>query len=223
MTTTLQNFQVNLDLSDGTLESRSKKTQMAGFVALAFLNRFLGRDHGPGIQVTPKRKSQTPLFESDFPFLYKYVFSRCNKGPVIVDELVRDENGVKLMNTDYDDAWGVPSTSTLFETPPACREEALQRIADGTYNGNRFIWLDGNGLSNINTNSINLPFLAVTAEGPSHLEKELTREKFNDLCSDLIQRCKIPIKTSLKDTIYIINLRRLMMMLSPLEKKNEPD
>jgi molecular chaperone DnaK len=39
----------------------------------------------------------------------------------------------------------------------------------------------------------------VTPEGPKHLEKELTRAKFEDLCSDLIQRCKTPIEMSLKD------------------------
>merc|ERR1712157_306706 len=38
-----------------------------------------------------------------------------------------------------------------------------------------------------------------SADGPKHLEKELTRAKFEELCSDLIQRCKTPIQTALKD------------------------
>jgi molecular chaperone DnaK len=54
-------------------------------------------------------------------------------------------------------------------------------------------------LSTLTQSSINLPFISVTPEGPKHLEKELTRAKFEELCSDLIQRCKTPIENSLKD------------------------
>jgi molecular chaperone DnaK len=54
-------------------------------------------------------------------------------------------------------------------------------------------------LSTLTQSSINLPFISVTPEGPKHLEKELTRAKFEELCSDLIQRCKTPIEMSLKD------------------------
>jgi molecular chaperone DnaK len=54
-------------------------------------------------------------------------------------------------------------------------------------------------LSTLTQSSINLPFISVTADGPKHLEKDLTRAKFEELCSDLIQRCKTPIEMSLKD------------------------
>jgi len=54
-------------------------------------------------------------------------------------------------------------------------------------------------LSTLTQSSINLPFISVTPEGPKHLEKELTRAKFEELCSDLIDRCKTPIEMSLKD------------------------
>jgi molecular chaperone DnaK len=54
-------------------------------------------------------------------------------------------------------------------------------------------------LSTLTESAINLPFIAVTPEGPKHLEKELTRTQFEDLCSDLIDRCKTPIENSLKD------------------------
>ena len=54
-------------------------------------------------------------------------------------------------------------------------------------------------LSTLTQSSINLPFISVTPEGPKHLEKDLTRAKFEELCSDLIQRCKTPIEMSLKD------------------------
>ena len=47
--------------------------------------------------------------------------------------------------------------------------------------------------------SINLPFISMTEDGPKHVEKELTRAKFEQLCSDLVNRCKMPIQTALKD------------------------
>merc|ERR1711981_624308 len=54
-------------------------------------------------------------------------------------------------------------------------------------------------LSTLTQSAINLPFIAVTPEGPKHLEKQLTRAKFEELCSTLIERCKTPIEMSLKD------------------------
>jgi molecular chaperone DnaK len=54
-------------------------------------------------------------------------------------------------------------------------------------------------LSTLTQSSINLPFISVTPEGPKHLEKDLTRAKFEELCADLIERCKTPIEMSLKD------------------------
>ncbi len=54
-------------------------------------------------------------------------------------------------------------------------------------------------LSTLTQSSINLPFISVTPEGPKHLEKDLTRAKFEELCSDLIDRCRTPIENSLKD------------------------
>ena len=54
-------------------------------------------------------------------------------------------------------------------------------------------------LSTLNQASINLPFITVTESGPKHLEKELTRAKFEQLCESLINRCETPIKEALKD------------------------
>merc|ERR1712178_523072 len=54
-------------------------------------------------------------------------------------------------------------------------------------------------LSTLTQSNINLPFISVTPEGPKHLEKELTRTKFEELCSNLIDRFETPIKNALKD------------------------
>lgn len=54
-------------------------------------------------------------------------------------------------------------------------------------------------LSNVTQSDINLPFIANTESGPKHLEKTLTRAKFEELCSSLIDRCKVPVNNALRD------------------------
>nr|WDB00515.1 heat shock protein 70 [Cavernulicola chilensis] len=54
-------------------------------------------------------------------------------------------------------------------------------------------------LSNVTQSDINLPFITVTQEGPKHLEKTLTRAKFEELNSNLIDRCKEPVETAIKE------------------------
>lgn len=54
-------------------------------------------------------------------------------------------------------------------------------------------------LSNLTQADINLPFIANSEDGPKHLERTLTRAKFEELCSDLIDRCKIPVNNALAD------------------------
>jgi molecular chaperone DnaK len=54
-------------------------------------------------------------------------------------------------------------------------------------------------LSTLTQSSINLPFISVTSDGPKHIEKMLTRAKFEELCAKLIDRCSTPIQTALKD------------------------
>ncbi|WP_204140519.1 molecular chaperone DnaK [Halomicronema sp. CCY15110] len=54
-------------------------------------------------------------------------------------------------------------------------------------------------LSSAGQAEINLPFITATQDGPKHLETTLTRAKFEELVSDLIDRCRIPVEQSLKD------------------------
>ena len=53
-------------------------------------------------------------------------------------------------------------------------------------------------LSSVSQAEINLPFITATQEGPKHLDTILTRAKFEELCSDLIDRCRIPVEDALK-------------------------
>ena len=54
-------------------------------------------------------------------------------------------------------------------------------------------------LSNLTQTEINLPFITATNTGPKHLERVLTRGKFEDLCSSLIDRARTPVDSALKD------------------------
>ncbi|TBR58455.1 molecular chaperone DnaK [Westiellopsis prolifica IICB1] len=54
-------------------------------------------------------------------------------------------------------------------------------------------------LSSVTQAEINLPFITATQDGPKHLDMTLTRAKFEELCSDLIDRCRIPVENALRD------------------------
>ncbi|PSN11050.1 molecular chaperone DnaK [filamentous cyanobacterium CCT1] len=54
-------------------------------------------------------------------------------------------------------------------------------------------------LSSVTQAEVNLPFITATQDGPKHLEMTLTRAKFEELCADLIDRCRIPVEQALKD------------------------
>ncbi len=54
-------------------------------------------------------------------------------------------------------------------------------------------------LSSVTQAEINLPFITATQDGPKHINMTLTRAKFEDLCTDLINRCRIPVENALRD------------------------
>ena len=54
-------------------------------------------------------------------------------------------------------------------------------------------------LSNLTQTQISLPFITATTDGPKHIEENLTRAKFEEICSDLIDRCRTPVEQALKD------------------------
>ena len=54
-------------------------------------------------------------------------------------------------------------------------------------------------LSSVTQAEINLPFITATAEGPKHLDTTLTRAKFEEICADLIDRCRIPVENAIRD------------------------
>ena len=54
-------------------------------------------------------------------------------------------------------------------------------------------------LSTVEKTTIHLPFITADKTGPKHIEQELTREVFEKLCENLINRCRIPVEKALND------------------------
>ena len=48
--------------------------------------------------------------------------------------------------------------------------------------------------------TINIPYITATPSGPKHLNIELTRAKFEELCSDLFKRLEAPVKQAISDS-----------------------
>jgi L1 cell adhesion molecule like protein len=71
-------------------------------------------------------------------------------------------------------------------------KQALQRLTEASEKAKM-------ELSSVTQTGISLPFITATADGPKHIDSTLTRAKFEELCADLIDRCKVPVQNALKD------------------------
>ena len=69
---------------------------------------------------------------------------------------------------------------------------ALQRVKEAAEKAKK-------ELSSATTTNINLPFISMNASGPLHLDLNLTRAKFDELTSDLVERTAEPVKRALSD------------------------
>ncbi|MGL5194054.1 MAG: Hsp70 family protein, partial [Chroococcales cyanobacterium] len=68
-------------------------------------------------------------------------------------------------------------------------------------------------LSSRDTAAINLPFISADETGPKHLEMELTREQFEELVNDLVQRSLEPVVQAIKDsTLSIEEIDRIILV-----------
>ena len=54
-------------------------------------------------------------------------------------------------------------------------------------------------LSSASETSINLPYITASAAGPLHLDEKLTRAEFQRMTQDLLDRCRTPFNTVIKD------------------------
>ena len=112
-----------------------------------------------------------------------------------VFEVLATSGDTRLGGDDFDEKivqWLVDEFKAQEGIDLTQDNQALQRLTEAAEKAKI-------ELSTLTQVAINLPFISVTPEGPKHLEKDLTRSKFEELCSTLIDRCKTPIQTALKD------------------------
>ena len=69
---------------------------------------------------------------------------------------------------------------------------ALQRLKEAAEKAKK-------ELSSSQTTNVNLPFITVTADGPLHMNVDLTRAKFDQLTEHLVQRTIEPMNKAMKD------------------------
>lgn len=69
---------------------------------------------------------------------------------------------------------------------------AFQRLRDAAEKAKK-------ELSSITSTTVSLPFISMNSSGPLHLEKVLTRAKFNELTADLVERTVEPVRRALRD------------------------
>ncbi|MDH5099652.1 molecular chaperone DnaK [Lactobacillus kefiranofaciens] len=75
---------------------------------------------------------------------------------------------------------------------------AMQRLKDASEKAKK-------DLSGVSSTHISLPFISVGESGPLHLEADLTRAKFDELTSDLVEKTKVPFDNALKDAGLTVN------------------
>jgi len=90
---------------------------------------------------------------------------------------------VNWLLKDFEDKEGIDLSKDI---------QALQRLTEAAEKAKM-------ELSTVENTTISLPFITADKTGPKHIEKELTRDFFEKLCNDLIERCRIPVEKSLSD------------------------
>lgn len=94
-----------------------------------------------------------------------------------------DEKIVQWVIKNFKESEGIDLTTDI---------QALQRITEAAEKAKI-------ELSNVPETTVHIPFITLGSDGPKHVDQLLTRTKFEELCSDLLDRCKIPINVALED------------------------
>ncbi len=112
-----------------------------------------------------------------------------------VFEVKSTSGNTKLGGDDWDDKvmdWLVKSFKDTEGVDLSNDKMAMQRLKEAAEKAKI-------ELSSVQETQINLPFITATSEGPKHLDLKLTRAKFNELTSDLVDACKGPFDAAIKD------------------------
>jgi len=112
-----------------------------------------------------------------------------------VFEVLSTSGDTQLGGDDFDDKivkWLMEEFKAEHNIDLSGDRQALQRLTEASEKAKV-------ELSNLTQTDISLPFLTATDTGPKHLDRSITRNKFEELCSSLIDRARIPVENSLKD------------------------
>jgi len=112
-----------------------------------------------------------------------------------VFEVLSTSGDTQLGGDDFDDKvvqWLIQEFKGEHNIDLSSDRQALQRLTEASEKAKV-------ELSNLTQTDISLPFLTATETGPKHLDRSITRGKFEELCSSLIDRARIPVENALKD------------------------
>lgn len=110
-------------------------------------------------------------------------------------EVIATAGDNKLGGDDFDQKimdWLISDFKREYGIDLSTDKMAMQRLKDAAEKAKK-------ELSGVMQTQISLPFISMTDSGPVHLEKTLTRAKFNELTADLVERTKGPLRQALKD------------------------
>ena len=112
-----------------------------------------------------------------------------------VIEVLATNGDTHLGGDDFDNRvtqWMIDEFKKAEGVDLSTDKMALQRLKEAAEKAKK-------ELSTATTTNINLPFITATSEGPKHLDMNLTRAKFDELTSDLIERTATPVQNALRD------------------------
>jgi molecular chaperone DnaK len=112
-----------------------------------------------------------------------------------VFEVLSTSGDTQLGGDDFDDKivkWLMKEFKSEHNIDLSGDRQALQRLTEASEKAKV-------ELSNLTQTDISLPFLTATDTGPKHLDRSITRSKFEELCSSLIDRARIPVENAIKD------------------------
>ncbi len=112
-----------------------------------------------------------------------------------VIEVLSTNGDTRLGGDDFDNRltqWMVDEFKKAEGVDLSGDKMAMQRLKEAAEKAKK-------ELSSSTTTNINLPFITATAEGPKHLDMNLSRAKFDELTLDLIERTAVPVQSALKD------------------------
>ena len=112
-----------------------------------------------------------------------------------VIEVLSTNGDTRLGGDDFDNRitqWMVDEFKKTEGVDLSGDKMAMQRLKEAAEKAKK-------ELSSSTTTNINLPFITATAEGPKHLDMNLTRAKFDELTLDLIERTAVPVQNALRD------------------------